>query len=128
MSYYISTTIDSGFDEAIRKTTDALMEEKFGVVSRVNLHEKFSEKLNINFRKYTILGACNPAAAHQALQIEDKVGTMLPCSVIVQELGKGKVEIAAVDPVASMQAVNNKDLHVILTEIRDSIAKAIQNI
>ena len=86
MEYYFSKTINASFDEAINRVTEALKTEGFGIVSEIRMHEKFKEKLDIDFKKYTILGACIPAYAYKALQVEDKIGTMLPCNVVVQEL------------------------------------------
>ncbi|MFP4470637.1 MAG: DUF302 domain-containing protein [Bacteroidales bacterium] len=128
MKYYISKTITSEFDEAIEKTTESLKKESFGVLSRIDIHEKLKEKLDVDFRKYVILGACNPPYAYKALQQEDKIGTMLPCNVIVQDIGDGKVEVSAVDPVASLQAVQNENIEVIAAEIRDKLVKAINDL
>lgn len=110
MSYYISKKIESSHEQAIEKLTEALKEEGFGVLSHIDIHSKLYEKLGVGFRKYSILGACSPKHAYQALQKEDKVGTMLPCNVIVQQLENGMVEIAAVNPVASMMAIDNPEL------------------
>ncbi len=128
MKYYINKTITSDFEEAIEKITGSLKEEGFGVLSRIDIHEKLKEKLDVDFRKYVILGACNPPYAYEALKQEDKIGTMLPCNVIVQEAGEGKVEVSAVDPVASMQAVQNEKIGNIAGEIRDKLAKAINDL
>lgn len=128
MSYYISTTIDASFDEAINKATEALKEEGFGVLTEIRIHEKLKEKLDVDFRKYIILGACHPASAHKALQYEDKIGTMLPCNVIIQEAGENKMEIAAVDPVASMQAIRNEDLTQLASEIQGKLKKVIASL
>ncbi len=102
MNYYISKKIDATFEQAIDEVKEALAIQGFGVLSEINLQDKFKEKLNVDFRRYTILGACNPAYAYKALQSEDKIGTMLPCNVVVQELSKNVIEVAAVDPIASM--------------------------
>ena len=110
MSYYFSTTVSIPFSETIDQVTESLQQEGFGVLTTIDVQETFKKKLDIDYRKYKILGACNPTFAHQALQAEDKIGTMLPCNVIVQELDNGKVEVSAVDPLASMQAVENKTL------------------
>ena len=129
MQYYFSKTLTNvSFDEAVAKVTEELKKEGFGVISEINLHEKFKEKLDIDFRKYRILGACNPASAFKALQQEDKIGTMLPCNVIVQQLSDAQIEVAAVDPVASMQAIENANLAAIANEIRSKLEKVIENI
>lgn len=128
MKYYIEKTIDYAFDDAIEKVTAALKKEGFGVLSEINIHEKLKEKLDVDFRKYRILGACNPPKAYEALQAENKIGTMLPCNVIVQELDDGKSEVAAVNPVASMQAVESNRLKSIAEEIRVKLEKVINNL
>lgn len=125
MKYYISTKLNVSFDQAVSKVTEALKIEGFGVLSEINIHEKFKEKLNVDFRKYRILGACNPAFAYKALQGEDKVGTMLPCNVIVQELAENEIEVAAVNPIASMMAINNPALEEIATEILEKLKRVI---
>jgi uncharacterized protein (DUF302 family) len=118
MKYYFSKTINSTYEEAILKVTDALKNEGFGVVSEIKMHEKFKEKLGVDFKKYTILGACNPSFAYKALQVEDKIGTMLPCNVIVQELNPMVVEIDIVDPIASMMAIENPKLGALASEVQ----------
>lgn len=128
MSYYISKNIKSGFDEAIEIVDKALQVEGFGIISTINISEKLNEKLGVDYKKYTILGACNPAFAYKALQMEDKIGVMLPCNVIVQEQGEGIVEVSAVDPQLSMQAVQNKDLGIMAGEIRDMLARVIKSL
>ncbi len=128
MKYYIEKTLNTNFETAILKTKEALEKEGFGVLSEIDIHEKLYSKLNVNFRKYKILGACNPPYAYQALLKEDKIGTMLPCNVIVQELAENEIEVAAVDPIASMQAVENAELESIAQEIRGKLENAIQSI
>lgn len=125
MKYYIEKTVSCSFDEAIFKVTEELKKEGFGVLTTINMSEKLKEKLNVDIEKYTILGACNPPAAYKALQAENKIGTMLPCNVIVQKLSDKEVEVAAVDPVASMLAIENSSLEPIAQEIRDKLKKAI---
>ena len=125
MKYYIEKTTNYSFDDAINKVTEELKKEGFGVLTTINLQEKLKAKVGVDFRKYTILGACNPPAAYKALQAEDKIGTMLPCNVIVQELDNGQVEVAAVDPKASMLAVENAGLAEIAGEIKAKLEKAI---
>ncbi len=127
MKYYISKKITGSYSEAILKVTNALKNEGFGVLTEIDIHDKLKEKLNVDFRKYKILGACNPGYAHKALQKEDKIGTMLPCNVIVQELDDEEIEIAAVDPVASMQAVENETLAVIANEIKEKLVRVINS-
>lgn len=109
MRYYFSTKITGTFAEALEKTRNALQSEGFGVVSEIDIQRTLKEKIGVEFRPYVILGACNPVLAHEALQLEDKVGTMLPCNVVVQEFSDG-IEVAAIDPVASMQAIQNERL------------------
>lgn len=125
MKYYISKTIEGPFDSALENVTETLKNEGFGVLSRIDIHEKLKEKLDVDFRKYVILGACNPPYAYEALKVERKIGTMLPCNVILQEAGDGKVEVSAIDPVASMQAVQNDKLGDIAEEIRGKLENAI---
>ena len=110
MSYYFSKTINAGFEDAVARTREALKLEGFGIITEIDVQKTFKSKIGVDFRPYLILGACNPAMAYEALQVEDKVGTMLPCNVVVQESSEGSVEIAAIDPVASMQAIGNPDL------------------
>ena len=128
MSYYFRTSIEIPFDEAIDKVTQALQAKGFGVLSTIDVKATLKNKLDVDFRPYTILGACNPHFAHQALQAEDKIGTMLPCNVMVQQIADGEVEVAAVDPVASMQAVDNPDLTAIATEIRGRLKDVIESL
>lgn len=126
MSYYISTKLKLGFDEAIDQVERALAAEGFGIISRIDIQEALKTKIGVDFRPYTILGACNPELAYQALQLEDKVGTMLPCNVVVQAREAGEVEIAAIDPVASMQAIENADLNNAAQQVRERLARVIQ--
>jgi len=128
MKYYISKKINVDFDQAVLLVTESLKKEGFGVLTEINLQEKLKEKLNVDFRKYKILGACNPAYAYKAIQQEDKIGTMLPCNVVVQELGNNEIEVAAVDPVASMMAIENPDLAGIAGEIKEKLARAIASL
>lgn len=110
MSYYFSKTLPVGFDEAVRRTTEVLKHEGFGIITEIDVKQTLKAKIGVDFRNYRILGACNPKLAHEALQLEDKIGTMLPCNVVVQEIGNNQTEIAAIDPVASMQAIDNPRL------------------
>jgi len=125
MKYYISKKIDATFDQAIDRVKESLAIEGFGVLSEINIHDKLKEKLDVDFRRYTILGACNPSYAFKALEHEDKIGTMLPCNVIVQELKKNTIEVAAIDPIASMMAVENPKLATIANEIKAKLERVI---
>lgn len=128
MNYYIETTLNTDFESAVEKTKEALSQQGFGVLSEIDIHEKLKAKLDVDFRKYKILGACNPPNAYKALQQENKIGTMLPCSVIIQDLEDGTIEVAAVDPVASMMAVESDKLNVIAEEIKTLLEKAINSL
>lgn len=128
MSYHFSKTIDSDFDKAIISVTDELKKEGFGILTEIDLKETFRKKLDVDFRKYKILGACNPQFAYKALQAEEAIGTMLPCNVIVRENKDGSVDISAVDPVASMQAVQNSELGEVAMEVREKLKRVINNI
>ncbi|MDA3949836.1 MAG: DUF302 domain-containing protein [Spirochaeta sp.] len=128
MGYYISTTLNRSFDESIDVVTAALQEEGFGVLTDIDVKATMKKKLDVDFRNYRILGACNPSYAHKALEVEDKIGTMLPCNVIVQEREPGTVEIAAVDPVSSMDAVENDQLTPISSEIRQRLERVIASL
>jgi uncharacterized protein (DUF302 family) len=128
MSYYIATKIAAGFDETIARVEEALKAEGFGVLTRIDVRETLKAKIGADFRPYTILGACNPALAHEALQLEDKVGTMLPCNVVVQSWGENDTEVAAIDPVASMQAIDNAGLKKAAGEVRERLARVIEAI
>ncbi len=128
MSYYVSTTFDGSFEEAIAKTTDELKKEGFGVLTEIDVKETLKKKLDVDFKKYKILGACNPGFAHKALQEEDKIGTMLPCNVIVEEHEDGTVEVSAVNPIASMQAIENSSLGEIASEVKLRLEKVIRTI
>jgi len=128
VTYYFSATLPLGFDEAIARTTQALKDEGFGIITEIDVKETLKKKLGVDFRRYTILGACNPALAHEALEIEDKVGTMLPCNVVVQEVGDGKVEVAAIDPLASMASIDNPDLQAVAGGVRERLQKVIASL
>jgi len=125
MTYYHSKKVRMGFDEAVARTIQVLKEEGFGVLTDIDLKATLKKKLEVDFRNYRILGACNPPLAYRALQAEDKIGTMLPCNVIVQELGEGRVEIAAIDPLASMQAVGNPDLSQVAEEVAQKLKDVV---
>ncbi len=128
MSYHFSKKLDLSYDEAIARATEELKKEGFGILTEIDVKEALKKKLDVDFRKYKILGACNPSYAYKALQAEDKIGTMLPCNVIVQETDDGKVEVSAIDPKASMQAIDNPSLGDIANEVREKLKKAIDNI
>jgi uncharacterized protein (DUF302 family) len=128
MSYYYNRTLDMPFDAAIEHVTEELKKEGFGVLTDIDVKATMKKRLGLDFRNYRILGACNPPFAHQALMAEDKIGTMLPCNVIVQELAEGQVEVAAVDPIASMQAVPNEALGEVAREVRDRLRKVVDNL
>ncbi len=125
MSYYHSKVVNLPFDEAIERVTETLKEEGFGILSDIDVKATLKKKLDVDVASYRILGACNPPFAYQALQAEDKIGTMLPCNVIVQERGPHETEISAVDPVASMQAVDNPALEPIAVQVREKLARAV---
>jgi uncharacterized protein (DUF302 family) len=126
--FYFEKKLNSGFDEAVEKITAELGKQGFGILSEINMHEKFREKLGKDFRKYRILGACNPAFAYKAVQIEDKIGTLLPCSVIIQEISPEVTEVAAVDPYASMEAIASDELLELASEAGKMLEKAIDNL
>lgn len=128
MSYYFSKVLDVSFEEAIDKVTRELKEEGFGILTEIDVKETFKKKLDVNFRKYRILGACNPQMAHKAISAESKIGTMLPCNVIVQETEAGKTEVSAVDPVASMSAIDNEELGSIAQEVRSKLKTVIERL
>lgn len=128
MKYYISKKIDATFEQAIDRVKESLEIEGFGVLSEINIQDKLKQKLNVNFRRYTILGACNPSYAYKALQSDDKIGTMLPCNLIIQELGKNSIEVAAIDPIASMMAVENPKLAPIAKEIKAKLERVIESL
>ena len=128
MKYYFSKTIAESFDNAIQKVTEALKAEGFGILTEIDIKATLKKKLDVDFYNYKILGACNPPFAYKALLAEDKIGTMLPCNVIVQEKVQGQVEVSAVDPAASMLAIENKDLHIIAFEVRSKLQKVIDQL
>lgn len=127
-TYYFARTVELPFEEAIERTTSALKEQGFGVLTQIDVRETLKNKLDVDFRPYRILGACNPQFAHKALQAEDKIGTMLPCNVIVQQVNQGSVEVAAVDPVASMMGVENPQLEQIAGEVRTRLQQVIESL
>ena len=128
MSYYFNRILQTTFDDALSRVSEELKKEGFGVLTEIDVKETLKKKLNVDFRKYRILGACNPQFAFKALEAEDKIGTMLPCNVIVQEIPGVGVEIAAIDPIASMQAVKNPKLEEIAGQVRDKLRNVIEKL
>jgi uncharacterized protein (DUF302 family) len=128
MSYYFAKTLSAPFDDVVSRTVAALQAEGFGVLTEIDVKETLKKKLDVEFRRYRILGACNPALAYEALQLEDKVGTMLPCNVIVQDKGDGATEVAAIDPVSSMQAIDNPQLIERARLVRAKLERVIENL
>ena len=128
MSYYFSKILQISFDAAVAKAVEELKKEGFGILTEIDVKETLKKKLNVDFRKYKILGACNPPFAYQALQSEDKVGLMLPCNVIVQETADGKTEVSEIDPIASMQAIDNPKLRTVAEQVQAKLRKVINNL
>jgi uncharacterized protein (DUF302 family) len=128
MQYYFTKKIESSFDDAIQRVTENLKTEGFGILSEIDVKATLKKKLEVDFYNYKILGACNPPFAYKALLSEDKIGTMLPCNVIVQERIPGQIEVSAIDPVASMQAIENLNLQEIAIEIRRRLQKVIEQL
>lgn len=129
MSYYFNKVLRTKeFEEAIEQVTEALKKEGFGVLTEINIHDAFKEKLGVDFKKYKILGACNPGFAHKAILAEDKVGVFLPCNVIVEEHENGEIEVSAVDPIASMSAVKNESLGDLAIEVQTKMKTVINNL
>ncbi|HKL35717.1 MAG TPA: DUF302 domain-containing protein [Salegentibacter sp.] len=126
MSYYFNTILkEKDFDKAIETVTSALKEEGFGILTEIDVKETLKKKIDVDFKKYRILGACNPEFAHKALKSEDKIGVFLPCNVIVEENDNGEIEVSAVDPISSMQAAKNDNLEEIATEVQQKMKKII---
>ena len=128
MSYHYSRIVSLPFEDAVRATVASLARQGFGVLTEIDVRATLKKKLDVDFRPYRILGACNPAMAYRALQAEDKIGTMLPCNVVVQECPDGRIEVSAVDPVASMQAVENESLAEVAEKVRALLRGAIDGI
>ncbi len=128
MSYYFSKTISVEFDETIAKVTDALKLMGFGIVSDIDMQSKFKDKLNVDYKRYRILGACNPSFAFKAIQAEEKIGTMLPCNVVVSEINDNRTEVTAIDPIASMMAINNPALTPLANEISEKLKKLVESL
>ena len=128
MTYYLSRTLPIAFDDAVARTIGALKTEEFGVLTEIDVSATLKKKIGIDFPRYRILGACNPALAYEALQLENKVGTMLPCNVVVRDAGNGQTEIAAIDPVASMQAIDNPALKQAAMQVRAKLERVISGL
>ncbi len=128
MSYHFSKTVDMSMDQAIEHVTAALAAKGFGVLTTIDVRATLKRKLNVDFRPYIILGACNPSFAYKALQAEDKIGAMLPCNVVVQHVGDGRIEVSAVDPVASMQAIDNPSLGSTAGEVRQLLKQVVEGL
>ena len=126
MSYYFSRKVEGNFDEVEKRTRAALKDEGFGILTEIDVKETLKKKLDVDFRRYKILGACNPPFAYKALLAEDKIGTMLPCNVILQEGEEGEVEIAAIDPIASMQAIQNPSLGDVANQVREKLRRVVE--
>ena len=125
MSYYLSTTLTLPFDAAVARTVEALKDEGFGIITEIDIKQTLKAKIGVDFPNYRILGACNPALAYEALKLENKVGTMLPCNVVVRDAGGGQTEVAAIDPIASMEAIDNPALQQAAVQIRAKLEKVI---
>ena len=128
MSYTFTKVLNASMNDAVERVTAVLAAKGFGVLTTIDVKATLKKKLDVDFRPYVILGACNPEFAHQALQHEDKIGAMLPCNVVVQKLDEDRVEVSAVDPVASMQAVDNPKLGAVATEVRDRLKSVVDNL
>ena len=128
MSYYFDKKLEFSYEKALGRVTQELKKEGFGILTEIDVKETLKKKLNVDFRKYTILGACNPPFAYQALQAEEKIGLMLPCNVIVQETSDGGTEVSAIDPVASMQAIENPKLQEVAQQVRAKLKKVIDQV
>lgn len=128
MNYYYSTKISGGFDSAIEKVTAELKKEGFGVLTEIDVADTLKKKLDVDFRPYRILGACNPPFAYQALQNEDKIGVLLPCNFIVQQVSEDEIEVAAVNPLVSMQNVQNDNLNSVASQIAGKIERIINSL
>jgi len=128
MNYYFNKTVKGTFEEVTAKVTQGLKDEGFGILTEIDIKETLKKKLDVDFKKYKILGACNPPYAYKALQAEDKIGTMLPCNVIIQEIEEGVIEVAAVNPMASMMAVENEKLNDVANEITSMLENVIEKL
>lgn len=128
MSYYFSKTLKTSFDDAVTRVTQGLQKEEFGILTIIDVKDTLKKKLNVDFRKYMILGACHPSTAYQAFQAEDRIGLLLPCNVIVREIAEGVVEVAAVDPGATMAVVRNPKLDAVAGQVRIKLKTVIDGL
>jgi uncharacterized protein (DUF302 family) len=128
MAYYSTKTVARSFDKTLAKLTDELKKEGFGILTEIDVKETLKKKLNVDFRRYKILGTCNPTFAYQALQAEDKIGILLPCNVIIQEKGDGQVEVSAIDPMETMKVVGNPKLAAIAEQVQAKLKRVVANI
>ena len=128
MQYSFNKILNMSFDDALNRVVDELKKEGFGILTDIDVQMTLKKKLDVDFRKYRILGACNPPFAYKALQAESRIGTMLPCNVIVQETERGEVEISAIDPISSMQAIENPQLQDIANQVQAKLKKVVENL
>ncbi|MBI2794050.1 MAG: DUF302 domain-containing protein [Ignavibacteria bacterium] len=128
MMYYFTKTLNVGIDAAVARVTEELKLVGFGILTEINVKETLKSKLDVDFKEYRILGACNPNYAYRALQTEDKIGVFLPCNVVVEDAGNGTTDVSAVDPVASMQSVNNPNLEELGNEVREALKSVIEKL
>jgi uncharacterized protein (DUF302 family) len=124
MTYHFSTTVNMRFDDAVACTKEVLKQHNFRVVSEIDMKDNFKKALNLEFRPYLVLGACNPQLTYRALQAEDKIGTMLPCTIVLQQHDDGRVEVSAIDPVVSMQAIT----HVVVSQVAEELRSHLQSV
>jgi uncharacterized protein (DUF302 family) len=128
MSYHFSKTVNVGFDDAVASTKEALKRHSFGVLTQIDMRDILKKRLNVDFRPYLILGVCNPQLTYRALRVEDKIGTMLPCNIVLQQHEDGRVEISAVDPVASMQAITNVEVGQVAQDVRSQLQRVMDEV
>jgi uncharacterized protein (DUF302 family) len=128
MQYSFNKILDQSFDDAVEKVVKELKKEGFGVLTDIDVQKTLKDKLDVDFRRYRILGACNPPFAYEALKAESRIGTMLPCNVIVQETEEGKIEVSAIDPIASMQTIDNHELEQIAEQVQAKLKKVVESL
>ncbi|MBX7044768.1 MAG: DUF302 domain-containing protein [Ignavibacteria bacterium] len=128
MNYYFTKRSKLPFDETVARMTNALSDEGFGIISEIDVKDTFKKKIDVDFRKYKIFGACNPGFAHKAILLEDKVGTLLPCNIIVQEEPDGDVEVSAINPLETMAGIDNIKLKILAYEVGEKLKKVLNNI
>lgn len=128
MSYHTSKTVNFTYEDAIKKVTDELKKEGFGILTEIDVKETLKKKLDVDFRKYKILGACNPPLAYKALSTEENIGVMLPCNVIVQESPDGTVRVSAINPMVAMQSVGNENLNEVASQVSSKLKRAIDSL